>query len=353
MLAQVMNDPAAQNIVSKTLDHIYNLEFIEADGLIRHLQARYPQHPVGPMLRATLLELQNLPLSDNKAATVQFTQTVERGLQLAKQMLIRNENDPEAVFFTLTGHSYLASLYNNQGESLKAVGEAKKTYNYLREGFRLMDKSPDFYFTTGLYNYYVERYPIDHPIVSPFMVFFADGDMALGLKQMDIAAQKGVFMRTIANYYLAHILLKYESNPGRAVGYATYLATKFPANPLFVMNCAEALILSGRYNEVRPYVQRLKQMPGTLVPLAISTFSGLLAELADKKDREAADFYEQAIKLPYNQPYTKEYVAFAYAGLARIASRAHEPKKASAYYKKALAFSEYKALIREAKAYKG
>ena len=156
------------------------------------LQARYPQHPVVPILRATQLELQNLPLSENKAATAQFVQTVEQGLQLAKRMLDKNEDDPEAVFFMLTCHSYMASLYNNQGESLKAVGESKKAYNYLRDGFGLMDKNPDFYFTTGLYNYYIERYPMDHPIVRPFMIFFADGDIALGLKQMDVAATKRV-----------------------------------------------------------------------------------------------------------------------------------------------------------------
>jgi tetratricopeptide (TPR) repeat protein len=349
--AQVMNDPASQKQVLTILDHIYNLEFVEADGLIKQIQARYPQHPVGPVLRATQIELQNLPLSDNKAATAQFAQAVEQGLQLAKRMLDKNENDPEAVFFTLTCHSYLASLYNNQGESLKAVGESKKAYDFIRDGVKLVDKNTDFYFTTGLYNYYVERYPADHPIVKPFMFFFADGNMAKGLQQMDVAAQRGLFMRTVANYYLAHIMLKYESNPARAVGYAKYLSDKFPANPLFTMNYAEVLLLSGRYTEARPYVQRLKQMPGKLAPLATSTFSGLLAEMADKKDKEAAEFYEASLRLPVNVPYTKEYQAFSYAGLARIAARANDRKKADMYYKKVLSIAQYKSLIREAKAY--
>ncbi|WP_020606949.1 hypothetical protein [Spirosoma spitsbergense] len=349
--AQVMNDPASQKLVLATLDHIYNLEFSEADGLIKQLQVRYPQHPVGPVLRATQIELQNLPLSDNKAATGQFAQAVEQGMQLARRMLDKNENDPEAVFFMLTCHSYLASLYNNQGESLKAVGESKKAYDFIRNGFKLVDKNTDFYFTTGLYNYYVERYPVDHPIVKPIMFFFADGNMAKGLQQMDVAAQRGLFMRTVANYYLAHIMLKYESNSAKAIGYAKYLSDKFPANPLFAMNYTEALLLSGHYNEARPHVQRLKQMPGKLVPLAVSTFSGLLAEMADKKDKEAAEFYEAALRLPVNVPYTKEYQAFAYAGLARIASRANDRKKADMYYKKVLSIAQYKSLIREAKDY--
>lgn len=350
--AQVLADPVAQQTILKTLDDIYNLEFAESDVLIRQLQTQYPQHPIGPILRATQLELQYLPLHENKAATAQFIQTVEQGLSLAKRMLEKDENDPEAVFFALTAHSYLASLYNNKSESLKAVGESKKAYNYLRDGFVLMGKNTDFYFTTGLYNYYIERYPMDHSIVKPFMLFFEDGDMAQGLKQMDVATKKGVFMRPAANYYLAHIYLKHEMSPARASVYAKYLADKYPKNPLFGMINAEALLLAGRYAEARPYVQRLKQMPNKLVPMAVHTFTGMLAELSDKDDKEAAESYELALRLPFNDPYTKEYHAFAYAGLARIAARANDRNRARIYYKKALAVGQYKALIREAKGYK-
>ncbi|AUD07471.1 hypothetical protein CWM47_24765 [Spirosoma pollinicola] len=350
--AQVLTDPVAQQTILKTLDDIYNLEFANAEVQIRQLQTQFPQHPIGPILRATELELQYLPLHENKAATAQFIQSVEQGLSLAKKMLDKDADDPEAVFFALTAHSYLASLYNNKSESLKAVGESKKAYNYLREGMVLIGKNPDFYFTTGLYNYYIERYPMDHSIVKPFMLFFEDGDMALGLKQMDIAAKKGIFMRPAANYYLAHILLKHEMSPGRAVVYAKYLADKYPRNPLFGMINAEALLLAGRYAEARPYVQRLKQMPNKLVPMAVNTFTGMLAEYADKDDKEAAEAYELALRQPFNDPYTKEYHAFAYAGLARIAARANDRNRARMNYKKALAVGQYKALIREAKAYK-
>ncbi len=351
-LAQAPTDVSVQQTILKTLDNIYNFEFTEADKSIRQIQSRYPQHPIGPILRATQLELQYLPIHENKAATTQFVQAANQGLTLAKKLLDTNEKDPEGVFYALTAHSYLASLHNNKNESLKAVGESKKAYNYLRDGFILVDKNPDFYFTTGLYNYYIERYPMDHSIVRPFMLFFEDGDMPKGLKQMDVAAKKGLFMRPVANYYLAHIYLKHEINASRATAYTKYLADKYPNNPLFAMINAEALLLAGRYAEARPYVQRLKQMPNKLVPMAVSTFTGMLAELADKKDNEAVEAYEMALRLPINDAYTKEYQAFAYAGLARIAARANDKNRAKLYYKKTLAVAQYKGVIREAKAYK-
>lgn len=349
--AQVLTDASLQQNVLQTLDHIYNMEFAEADSRIRQIQTRYPQHPLGPILRATQLELQYLPIYQNPKATAQFVQAANQGLLLARRLLDQNENNPEGVFFALTAHSYLAALYNNQGETVKAVGESKRAYGYLKDGFKLIDKSPDFLFTSGLYNYYVERYPMDHSVVKPFMLFFQDGDMAQGLKQIDMASRKGLFMRPAANYYLAHILLKHEMQPGRAIPYTKYLTDRYPNNPLFGMSHVEALLLAGRYVEARTYLARLRQNPNALVPMAVTTFDGLLNELADRNDKAAADAYQAALKRPFNDPYTKEYHAMAYAGLARIASRANDRTLARQYYKKALALGQYKSLQREAKAY--
>ena len=349
--AQVLTDPAFQQSVQNTLDDIYNFDFAGADVRIKQIRTRFPQHPIGPILLATRLELQYLPIHENKAATAQFVQAAEQGLALSKQLLAKDKTDSEGVLFALTAHSYLSSLYNNQGESMKAVSESRKSFSYLKDGFKLMHKSPDFYFTTGLYNYYVERYPMDHPVVRPFMIFFDDGNMAEGIKQIDVATRKALFMRAGANYWLAHIFLKHETLPNRAVVYTKYLADKYPNNPLFGMVNAEALLLSGRYAEARPYVQRLKQIGHKLVPMAVNTFEGILEEQADKNDKAAAESYRAALSLPFNYPYTKEYHAMAYAGLARIAARANDRNLARTFYKKALSVSQYKALIREAKAY--
>lgn len=349
--AQVFTDPAFQQTVQTTLDDIYNFDFAGADAGIKQIRARFPQHPIGPILLATKLELQYLPIHENRAATAQFVQAAGQGLELAKRTLAKDETDPEGVFFALTAHSYLASLYSNQGESLKAVGESRKSFGYMKDGFKLMSKSPDFYFTTGLYNYYVERYPMDHPVVRPFMFFFDDGNMAEGIRQIDVASRKGLLMRAGANYWLAHILLKHEMQPGRALLYTKFLADKYPNNPLFGMTNIEALLLAGRYAEARPYVQRLKQMNHKLVPMAVNMFEGMLEEQLDKNDKAAAKSYQTALGLPFNDPYTKEYHAMAYAGLARIAARANDRNQAKQYYKKALAVGKYKGLIKEAKAY--
>ncbi|MBO0931744.1 tetratricopeptide repeat protein [Fibrella aquatilis] len=350
--AQILTDPGAQQTVVKALDHIYNYEFAEAAPYIKQLQTKYPQSPIIPVLRALTIQWQHLPISDSRTATNQYVAQVEQAIRGVEQLIDKNDQDPEAVFLGLTAHGYMAMKHNLDNESMKAVSESRKAYAYMKDGFKLMDKNVEFYFSTGLYNYYVERYPIDHPVVKPFMVFFKDGDIALGLKQMDVSAKRAIFTRPEANFYLAHIYVKHESNFPKAVEYMDYLMDHFPKNPIFQMRYVEALLLAGRYADGQVALKKLKTMQHKMLPAAISTFEGMLAERVAKDDSAAAAAYNAALKLPVNVAYTKEYHGLAYAGLARIAARANNRALAKSYYKKVLDTSEYKFVIREAKAFK-
>ncbi len=346
-----MTDPALQQSIQKTLDNIYSYDFAEADVQLKQLRARYPNHPVGPILQATRLQWQYLPIKDNAAASAQFIQACNQALASAQKMIEKDSDAPEGVFFALTAHSYLALKLYNEGETMKAVNEAKKAYNYMRQGFKLMEKNPEFYFTTGLYNYYVERFPMDHPIVKPVMLFFQDGDMALGLRQMDVASKRAVFTRIETCFYLSHIYLEHESQFAKAAVYAKQLAEKHPQNALFVIRYAESLLLAGRYDEAAEWLDRLKDLRHKFVPMPAKVLEAMLLEKNERKDAEAAALYQAALKMPYYDNYTKEYYAFANAGLARIAIRANDRSKAKAFYKKALDYAEYKSTIREAKGF--
>lgn len=350
--AQVLTDATLQQSIQQALDQIYNYNFSEADGYIRQIKTKYPQHPIGPMLQATKLQWQYLPLKDNKLASAQFIQACNQTLASAQKLLARDKNDPEGIFFALTAHSYQALMLYNEGEVMKAVNEAKKAYGYMKTGFDLTEQNPDFYFTTGLYNYYVERFPMDHPIVKPVMWFFQNGDMPLGLKQMDMAVKRAIFARIESCFYLSHIYLEHENQPNRAAIYAKIMADKYPNNPLFVMRYAESLALAGRFDECQAQVQRLKRVNHKFVPMPVRVLEGMLAEKDAKSDRDAVEDYQTALKMPYYDNYTKEYHAFAYAGLARIAARAGDRHQAKSYYKQALDLAEYKSTIQEAKNFK-
>ncbi|WP_298356268.1 lipopolysaccharide assembly protein LapB [Runella sp.] len=346
---QILYDIPTQNLVLEAIDHIYNYEFGEVEPVARQIRAKYPNHPVNSMLKAMQLQWQYLPVKDNKGVSGQYLSLLHDCLAKAKVLEKNEKTRPEAAFFSMAGHGYIALMHNYNGDKLKAVSEAKQAYDYVMEGFKYMDKNPEFYFSSGLYNYYVIRYPEDHPIVKPMLFFFKDGNREEGLRQMDVAARKGVFTRTESAFYLARIFLKHELRYERAGVYLASLTQKYPNNPIFLMKYTEALLLLNKYEEAKPYLERLTKRTDKFFPIIWRTFEGLIQEKHLKNDQEAVKFYQAALRQSYDDEYTKEYHAFSYAGLARIALRAGDRKKAIGYYKKVEELAEYKALLKEAK----
>ena len=349
--AQILNDRASMALIQKGINHIYNNEFEEANLIGQQVQSKYPDHPVTYFLKAFQMYWQYLPIKDNQAKVGEYLRTLNQCLAAVDKKYGKNIKDPEAVFFTMATRGYLALMYNYQNELLKAAGEAQKAYGSLTEGLKLIDKNPEFYFVGGMYNYYVESYPEDHPIVKPLMIFFKDGNKALGLKQLDTASKVAIITKVEAMYFLAHIYLEHEARPDLADNYTARLVSTYPSNLVFKMIHLEALILAGRYDEAEKGLPELKKRTTGFYSISWHTFEALIAEKRDKNDAAAQKGYLIALKTPYDMQYTREYHAMSYAGLARIADRSGNKAKAKEYYKKCLDITEYLSLKREAKGY--
>jgi tetratricopeptide (TPR) repeat protein len=350
--AQLLHDPSSITMIQNSLDLIYNYDFEEAEKVIAQVEKKYPNHPVNYLLDSFVLYWRYLPIKDNAAKSKEYIQILNQCLNAITKKFGKDSKDPEAVFYTMVARGYMAMLYNYRGELMNAAGEGKKSYNALTEGLKLISKNPEFYFTAGMYNYYVEVYPEEHPVIKPVMLFFKKGDRALGLKQIDTATKVGTITKAEACYYLARIYLKHEGRPEKALIYSQKLVDLYPNNLIYRMSHIESLILSGRFDQATASINILKKNTGSFYPLAWRTFQAAVLEKEERNDGAAQREYLLALRTPYDDQYTKEYHATAYAGLARIAHRAGNKAKAREYYKKCLEKSEYTLTIREAKAYK-
>ena len=349
--AQILNDRPTLALIQKGINYIYNNEFEDAQAIGRLIYTKYPEHPVTYFLKAFQMHWQYLPIKDNKAKVGEYIRTLNQCLAAVDKQYGKNSKEPEAVFFKMATRGYLALMYNYQNELLKAAGEAQKAYGSLTEGLKLVDKNPEFYFAAGMYNYYVESYPENHPVVKPLMIFFKDGNKALGLKQLDTATKTAVITKVESTYFLAHIYLEHEARPDLADNYTARLSTAYPNNLVFKMIHLESLVLAGRYDDAEKGLPELKKRTTGFYPIAWHTFEGVIREKRDKNDSEAQRDYLAALKIQYDEQYTREYHAMAYAGLARIADRSGNKAKAREYYKKCLEITEYVSFEREAKAY--
>ncbi len=350
--AQLIQDEASQQLSEKILNDIYNFQFQAAQQKIQQLEKKYKKHPVVPFLKGYQLSWQNYPLEQPQKEYTHFNQYLQLSALYADHILDRDKDNLEGIFFKMMVYGLLAMHEAESGTFSESVAFGKKSFSYMKKGFDLTNQYPDFHFSTGLYRYFAEQYPETNPMAKPFMIFFPGGNKKEGLQHLQAAVQKGRFSKVEALIYLNDIYSRYEQNYLQALHYAQQLINRHPANPFFRMRYIEALILVGRYAEAEQHLAHIKSRSENMYRKASVVFQGMIAEKYYKNLSKAKTHYQQVVKNEvYDQRYTKEYQAFAYAGLARIAQKAKDDKAAKDYYKKALKLAEYEWVKAEAETY--
>jgi tetratricopeptide (TPR) repeat protein len=350
--AQLLNDPTNLNLTSLALDKIYNAEFGEARKYIEQIKKNYPKHPIIPFLNAYAISWENMPLQKGQTEFTYYNQYLQLSLQYAQNLLKSDKNNLEGIYFTMAAYSLLAIHESESGDFMTAVGYGKNAFQYIKKGFNLTEKFADFYFSTGVYKYYAIQYPETHPIAKPFAAFFPEGNKAKGLEYLHIAGQNSRFSKVEAYMYLHAIYAKYEQNNYQAWLSAQQLVSLYPNNSFFWLRNCESLIALGRYAEAEAILPKFSAKNKSIYQAAQNLFKGIIQEKYYKNLTIAQNLYNQVIGLnKVDKRYTKDYQAFAHAGLARIAHQTGDKPKAKENYKKALKLSEYEGLKLEAKNY--
>ncbi len=345
--AQLLNDSYTKSQIIKGLDLMYNYDFASAEAIFAPIKTKYAKHPVQYLLSAVVLNWQNFPIEQHPKQLGIYLDLLDNCIGASEKMLTDADKKAEATFFLLASHGYKALVLTHNKEQIKAVNEARKAYKYFLDGNELIQKNPEFLFTSGVYNFYRVQFPETHAVVKPLMFFFEEGNKKIGLNYLEHAVAKSVFSRTEAAYYLTGINLKYESNYSKAFYYSTWLHNHYPNNLYYLTRHTESLLMKGKYQEAEDFIQLLKK--NKVFALAGMLFEGIVQEKYQKNDKTAAEMYNNVLKLMPSNGIHEDYYAMALAGLARISVRNHNPKKAEILYKKCLDYAEYNSTISEAK----
>ena len=349
---KLLEQPETLEIVKKGLFYIYNTDTRKAEQYIHLVEELIPNHPVSPMMRALNTNWSANPIEAESEEFRKLIGYLQLSLDKTKEYLKRDSDDIEAIFFAMAIYSWLAQFYDEDGHTFKALNAAKKAYQYMRIGFSLLDRNPEFYFSTGLYNYYRVQYPESNPVYKPFVWVFRNGDKKLGLEQLDYASKQATFTKAEAGMYLAHIYLRYENNPLAAVNYSGDLVSQFPGNVFFKINHGEALLAAGKYKESYSLIQKLLLEKKDFYRMSGEIFYGIYLEKHLSDLSKAKIWYEKSLvsgdQLGARSDNKK---SLAHAGLARIAIAQSDEQAARDHYRKALKLAQYDAVKNEAKRY--
>jgi hypothetical protein len=181
--------------------------------------------------------LGKIPLKPDAALRAAFFEAVKQAQELAQLRLNTAPDDTNALFATALSlgmeADYASLIDKHQLDSLKKIREADK---YANRRLVTAPDAADAYLGLGTANYVIGSLPG----FKKFFLGFAGihGDKKLGLQQLQIAADRGHYLRPFAKILLALAALR-EKQLEVARAQLTELASEFPQNPLFVNELAK------------------------------------------------------------------------------------------------------------------
>ncbi len=259
--------------------------------------------------------------------------------------------EPEMVFFAMASHGLLAEYYADQGYNLRAVGEANKAYGLMKKGFKIVDTHPEFLFTTGLYNYFREKYPEKHPIYKPLLWFFRSGDIELGLQQLEKACEVSILTQVEAYVYLSYIYLRYEYKPEKAQEYLGQIIEMYPNNFYAKGKYLESLANPGDFkNAPIEVIYSLMKHDNPYYKLAGYVFLGYYEEIVILSDEKAEFAYRRGLEYGDEIEHHGEYFkGLGYLGLGRLLAQKGAHEEAKRNLNLAVKFAETSQIRKEAK----
>lgn len=347
--AQVFEPGYIQDLVKKGTDHIYNASPDSAEYYIKKAEAFIPDHPVIPLMRAMTMLWANIPTISEELFLKMEVQ-LDSAIYLAKAQ-DPGLDEPEMIFFAMAAYGLLAEYYADQDHTMKAVGEANRAYGLMKKGFEIVDERPEFLLTTGLYNYFREKYPERHPIYKPLLWFFRSGNKELGLEQLEKACTESFLTRVEAHVYLSYIYLRYEFDPKLAQQYLSELCELYPKNYYAKAKYLESLANPNDFKDVPiEMIYSLITHENAYYKLAGYVFLGYFEEKIIKNQEKAEYAYRLGLKYGSEIPDHGEFFkSFGYLGLGRVLLEKNESEGVKELLNLSLKYAETEQVESEAK----
>ena len=342
--------PDRISTVEKAGYFIYNNEYEKADSAILSVEKLLPGHPIVYLMQALNIGWREMPIRTTSSVFPAHYEALQKVIEAAENLQDEVEDHQEGVFFEMSARGLLTEYYAREGNYLKALGEARQMYGLARTGFDFVDENPEFLFSTGLYNYFREKYPERHPIYKPFMWIFKSGDIEKGLIQLDRATNTGKLIKIEANLYLAYIYLRYENKAYKARQYLENLASEYPNNSYFKSKLIECMVSQNDYELIMPLILELSTKQDQYYVFCSEVYFGVYQEKYKRNNRLAEQHYKRALEISH-QFVNKGlyYKSLCKLGMGKISEERGDRSEAEMYYKEAAAIDDSDQVTKEAK----
>jgi hypothetical protein len=275
---------------------------------------------------------------EKKKNEVSLLRAVEDTQALAEKRLEEDSRNADACFSMA-----IARMVKNRWEILRrnyfrAFREAQGVWDLLERTRELDSNNFDVYYPMGVLHYHLAQLTGAARWITS--IFITSGDRERGLKEFEIAHEKGRLMKDLAASNLLSAYSGYEKQPARALPLANELKEKYPDNYNFSFALINILSDLGRFDEAgavaREIGNGIKTGAGPYRPELWPRYHQSLGKISldQGKYDEAAEYFKQALK--DTAPYNNRVRAWALVRMGMIHDARKERKQAEDFYRKAL-----------------
>ncbi len=232
------------------IDKAFNLETTGANALLKKALELEPENPAGYAYLAILhlfsYEM-SYDLESRKKDQEAILRYVSEALSRGEKRVETNSKDSEAYLAMALAKIAKVNLAVHEKRYLVMAQETSNIWNYLDKARGAEPNNFDIYFLMGLLHYHIDHLPGLTRFASSLLI--TSGDRQKGLKEIELAAQKGDLLQTMAQTELQSVYLIFEKQPARALPVIMKLREKFPNNYNFLFAQANAFAELRRFGE--------------------------------------------------------------------------------------------------------
>jgi hypothetical protein len=339
--AQVLKDTATLNLVKLTVHQMYDMRFSDARETCNKISKKYPEHPVIFLLRGMIIYWENYPLMSGSGAGWDFEDQMYLCMEKCENYEL--ENEAEFLLANLCARGSLLAYYVGNDLNSKVFSLGRTSYRYLRRSFEFTGSFPDFYFFTGLYNYYREAYADAHPVYKPLLAVFPRGNRVKGMNELRRAFKESIFLKAEAATFLSSNYKYFENDFENASYFSRAIYNEYPMNTVYLLNCIEDLLLTGKHDEAENLIKsRHSKTDNRYYQAQLMILTGILNEKKYHDMSKAWQEYSAGAEniSPYGD-YGNQYAAYAWFGLSRISGFNNNTHNQRVYRRKALDLTDF------------
>jgi tetratricopeptide (TPR) repeat protein len=242
--------------VVQGINHLYDLEFEEAQRHFSKIVAEKPDYPVGYFYMA-MVTWSKLSVGFWTAENLkEYVERIDLTISVAKKGIEKNGKDSRNYFYLGGALGFKGRFELMQQKWFSSYNLAYDAIQALRTCQNLDPDNKEVLLGLGIYDYYTAK--LSGVLKFLTYLFLYRGDKEEGLRKLNVAAKEAVYSGPEAKSMLIHIYLYLEEDYDKALPIIQNLRAKFKKNPRYPFFEGLVYIRQDRDSKYREMVEALR-----------------------------------------------------------------------------------------------